>query len=144
MLLVVTIVACIIDHCCINYYVDSSIHTVTTYQLATRMATSISIQSFNASKVEWDSWSRRFDHWLKISTHSEGEHATDKMRAAFCSFTGSDTFKLLYSQYTLKKPEKRMYDALKTKLDAQYGVKRLVLVERYHFYNITSRQMVNH
>ena len=47
----------------------------------------------------------------------------------------SDTFKLLCSLCAPKKPEECMYDALKMKLDAQYGVKRLVLVERYHFYN---------
>ena len=85
--------------------------------------------------MEWDSWSRCFDQWLKISTYAEGEHAANKMRAAFCFFIGSDTFKLLCSLCAPKKPEECTYNALKTKLDAQYGVKRLVLVERYHFYN---------
>ena len=47
----------------------------------------------------------------------------------------SDTFKLLCSLCAPKKPEECMYDTMKMKLDAQYGVKRLVLVERYHFYN---------
>ena len=99
------------------------------------MATSISIELFEASKVEWDSWSRHFDQWLKISTYAEGEHAADKMRTTFCTFIGSNIFKLLCSLCALKKPEECTDDALKTKLDAQYGVKRLVLVEHYHFYS---------
>ena len=96
---------------------------------------SISNEPFNASKVEWDSWSCRFDQWLKISTYAEGEHSIDKMQAAFCTFRGSDAFKLLCDLCALKKPEECTYDSLKTKLDIQYGVKRLVLIERYHFYN---------
>ena len=54
------------------------------------------------------------------------------MRAAFCTFIGSDAFKLLCSLCAPKKPEECTYDALKTKLDAQYRVKKL---ECYHFYN---------
>ena len=91
-------------------------HTATTF-LATRIPTSISIEPFDISKVEWDLWSRRFDQWLKISTYSEGKHATDKMRAAFCIFIGSDAFKLLCSLCAPKKPEECMYSPLKTKLD---------------------------
>ena len=34
-----------------------------------------------------------------------------------------------------KKPEECTYEALKTKLNVQFGVKRLVLVKRYHLYN---------
>ena len=94
----------------------------TTY-LAMRITTSISIELFNASKVEWDLWSCRFDQWLKISTYVEGKHAADKMRAAFCTFIGPDAFKLLCSLCPLKKPEECTYDALKTKLDTQYGVR---------------------
>jgi len=99
------------------------------------MATSVSIEPFDASKVEWDSWSRRFDQWLKISPYAEGENAANKMRAAFCTFIGSDAFKLLCCLCAPNKPEDCGYEDLKAKLDAQYGVKRLVLVERYHFYN---------
>ena len=82
-----------------------------------------------------DSWSCHFDQWLKISTYAKGEHAADKMQAAFCTFIGSDIFKLLCTLCAPKKPEECTYDALKTKLNAQYGVKRLVLVECYHFHN---------
>ena len=57
------------------------------------------------------------------------------MQATFCTFIGSDAFKLLCSLCAPKKPEEFTYDTLKMKLDAQYGVKRLVLVECYHFYN---------
>ena len=99
------------------------------------MATSISIELFDTSKVEWDSWSCRFDQWLQINPFATGEHSTDKKRAAFCTYIGSNAFKLLCTLCALKKPEECTYDALKMKLDAQYGVKRLVLVERYHFYN---------
>ena len=99
------------------------------------MATSVSIELFDASKVEWDSWSQRFDQWLKISPYATGDDSADKMRAAFCTFIGSDTFKLLCSLCAPKKPEECTYDALKTKLNAQYGIKGLVLVECYHFYN---------
>ena len=106
------ILPCIYDHC---------VRSAMIY-LATRMATSISIEPFNASKVEWDSWSRRFDQWLQISPFATGEQ-------------GSNAFKLLCSLCAPKKPEECTYDALKMKLDAQYGVKRLVLVEHYHFYN---------
>ena len=93
------------------------------------------MEPFDASKVEWDSWSRRFDQWLKISLYAEGDQSTNKMQAALCTFIGSDAFKLLCSFCAPKKPEECSYETLKTKLDAQYGVKRLVLVERYHFYN---------
>ena len=72
----------------------------------------ISIESFDASKVEWDSWSYWFNQWLKISTYAEGEHSADKMQAAFCTFIGSDTTTLLCSLCALKKQECR-YDALK-------------------------------
>ena len=57
------------------------------------------------------------------------------MRAVFCTFIGSDTFKMLCNLCALKTPEESTYDALKTKLDTQYGVKKLILVECYHFYN---------
>ena len=103
--------------------------------LATRMATSIPMEPFDASKVEWDSWSHWFDQWLKISPYAEGDQSASKMRAAFYTSIGSDAFKLLCSLCAPNKPEDCSYEALKTKLDAQYGVKRLVLVERYHFYN---------
>ena len=48
--------------------------------------------------------------------------AAEKMRAAFCTFIGSDTFKLLCSLCTPKKPEECQYEDLKKKLDEQYGI----------------------
>ena len=133
--LVITIVVCNPWLCNIVHN-HQYIHSLCGHDiLATRMTTSVSIESFDASKVEWDSWSRRFDQWLKISPYAIGDDSADKMRAAFCTFIGSDAFKLLCSLCAPKKPEECTYDALKTKLDAQYGIKRLVLVERYHFYN---------
>ena len=58
-----------------------------------------------------------------------------KMRATFCTFIGLAAFKLLCSVCSPKKPEECTYDTLKTKMDSQYGVKKLVLEERYCFYS---------
>ena len=117
MLLVVIIVVCNLSLILLTIVVliimYTRLHTATTF-LATRMPTSISIEPFDVSKLEWDSWSRRFDQWLKISTYTEGKHATDKIQAAFCTFIGSDAFKLLYSLCAPKKPEECMYSPLKT------------------------------
>ena len=127
--------ACIIDRCLCCIIIITYTHHVATTYLVTRMATSILIEPFDTLKVEWDSWSRHFDQWLKISPFAEGENAADKMRAAFCTFIGSDAFKLLCSLCAPKKPEECTYDTLKTKLHAQYAVKKLVLVKCYHFNN---------
>ena len=51
------------------------------------------------------------------------------------SLGGSDAIKLLCNLYAPTKLEECMYDALKTMLNVQYGIKRLALVERYHFHN---------
>ena len=56
-----------------------------------------------------------------------GENAKAKKRAAFCTYVGSETFSLLCSLYTPGKPEERTYEALKGKLDKQYGVKNWFL-----------------
>jgi len=82
---------------------------------------SVSIEPFDASKVEWDLWSCRFDQWLKISPYAEGDNATDKMQAVFCTFIGSDAFKLLCSLCTPNIPEDCGY---KAKLNAQYNYKQ--------------------
>ena len=104
------------------------------------MATLPPIEPFDPSKVEWNSWSQRFDQWLKISPYAEGDGSADKTRAAFCTFIGSDSFKLLCSLCTPKKPEECTYETLKAKMDAQYGVKRLVLAERYRFYKCKQQE----
>ena len=89
-----------------------------------RMAAVPPTEVFDSSKVDWNSWSRWFNQWLKISPYDEGENAADKIRAVFCTFIGSDAFaKLLCSLYSPKKPEECTYDALKTKMDSQYGIK---------------------
>ena len=59
-----------------------------------RIATSVSIELFGTSKVEWDSWDCRFDQWLKISPYATSKDSADKMRAASCTFIRSDAFKL--------------------------------------------------
>ena len=98
------------------------------------------IEVFDSSKVDCNSWSRRFDQWLRISPYAEGENAADKMRIAFCTFIGSDAFKLLCSLCAPKKPEECTYNILKTKIDSHYSVKKLVLAERYRFYSFKQRE----
>ena len=89
---------------------------------------------FDSRKDDWDSWSRRFDQWLSISSYATGEDADNKKRAAFCTFIGSETFKLLCTLCAPEKPEESSYKTLKEKLDGQFRVKKLVLAERYRFY----------
>ena len=92
-------------------------------------------ENFNPSKEQWDSWIRRFDQWLLLSSFSTGENADKKKRAAFCTCIGSKTFTLLCSLCAPGKPKESTYEALKEKLDRQLGVKKLVLAERFHFYS---------
>ena len=92
-------------------------------------------ENFNPSKEQWDSWSRRFDQWLLLSSFSTGENADAKKRAAFCTYIGSETFTLLCSLCAPEKPEESDYKTLKEKLDRQFGVKKLVLAERFRFYS---------
>ena len=96
--------------------------------------TSPQFETFNPSKEQWNSWSRRFDQWLLLSPFSTGKNADTKKRAAFCTYVGSETFTLLCSLCAPGKPEDCTYEALKEKLDRQYGVKKLVLAECFRFY----------
>lgn len=93
------------------------------------------LEPFNSSKDDWNAWSRRFEQWLTLSTYSTGDDAPAKKRAAFCTYIDSATFKLLCSLCAPKKPEELTFEQLKAKLDSQYGTKKLVLAERYRFYN---------
>ena len=88
-------------------------------------------ETFNPSKEQWNSWSRHFDQWLLLSPFSTGENADMKKRAAFCTYIGSKTFTLLCSLCAPGKLEDCTYEVLKEKLDRQYGVKKLVLAERF-------------
>ena len=97
--------------------------------------TSPQFETFNPSKEQWNSWSRRFDQWLLLSSFSGGYNAEAKKRAAFCTYIGSETFTLLCSLCAPGKPKDKTYEELKEKLDKQYGVKKLVLAERYRFYS---------
>ena len=92
------------------------------------------IELFDSRKDEWDAWSRRFDQWLSISPYAAGDDANDKKRAAFCTFIGSETFKLLCTLCALRKPEECSYAVLKEKLNKRFGTKKLVLAECYRFY----------
>ena len=92
-------------------------------------------ENFNPPKEQWDSWIRRFDQWLLLSSFSTGENADIKKRAAFCTYIGSETITLLCSLCAPGKPEESTYEALKEKLDRQFGVKKLVLAERFRFYS---------
>ena len=62
------------------------------------------------------------------------DDAKAKKRAAFCTYIDSATFKLLCSFCAPRKPEELNLEELQSKLDAQFGTKRLVLAERYRFY----------
>ena len=80
------------------------------------MAESGQMEKFDSKRDEWDSWSRRFDQWLSISSYATGNNAADKKRAVFCTLIGSDlTFKLLCTLCTPKRPEEETYDDLRTK-----------------------------
>ena len=70
-------------------------------------------ETFNPSKEQWNSWSRRFDQWLLLSSFSGGDNAEAKKRAAFCTYSGSETFTLLCSFCAPGKPEDKTYEALK-------------------------------
>ena len=107
-----------------------------------RMATPSTplLEPFNSSKDDWNAWSRRFEQWLTLSSYSTGNNAPTKKRAAFCTYIDSATFKLLCSLCAPKKPEELTFDQLKAKLDSQYGTKKLVLAERYQFYNCKQRE----
>ena len=98
------------------------------------MASQGQIELFDSRKDEWDAWSRRFDQWLSISPYAAGDDANNKKRAAFCTFIGSETFKLLCTLCAPRKPEECSYAVLKDKLNKQFGTKKLVLAERYRFY----------
>ena len=98
------------------------------------MATVPVLEPFNSTKDDWNAWSRRFEQWLTLSDYSTGENAAAKKRAAFCTYINTATFKLLCSFCAPNKPEELNFEALKAKLDAQYGTKKIVLAERYRFY----------
>ena len=70
-----------------------------------------------------------------------GKKANMKKRAAFCMYIGSETFTLLCSLCAPWKPEEGTYESLKEKLDQQYGVKKLVLVECYCIYSYKQSKM---
>ena len=70
-----------------------------------RMASQGQIELFHSRKDEWDSWSGRFDQWLSMGSYATGGNADNKKRAAFCTFIGSETFKLLCTLCTPKKPD---------------------------------------
>jgi len=91
--------------------------------------------TFNLTKDEWNTWSHRFKQWLLLSPFSSGKDAETKKQAAFCTYVGSSTFKLLFFLCTLGKPEDGTYTSLKEKLDKQCTVKRLVLAECHWFYS---------
>ena len=110
-------------------------------KLATRMATTApQLEPFNSRKDDWNSWSRRFKQWLTLSSYSTGEGSEAKQRAAFCTYIDSSTFKLLCSLCAPNKPEELSLEQLLTKLDAQFGTRKLVLAERYRFYSYKQQE----
>ena len=91
------------------------------------------IESFNFTIDELDSQSCQFNQWLVISPYSQEEQTAHKSKAAFCTYIGSETFRLLCSLCALTKPEECTYKELHEKMDAHSGSKHLVLVERFRF-----------
>ena len=89
---------------------------------------------FNSKKDEWDTWSCYFDQWLSISPYATVDDADTKKCTAFCTFIGSETFKLLCTLCVPAKLEECSYETLKTKLNSQFGVEKLVFAKRYRFY----------
>ena len=73
------------------------------------MASLSQIETFDPKKDDWDSWSRRFVQWFSISPYATGEGADDKKHAAFCTFIGLKTFKLLCTLCAQAKPEESPY-----------------------------------
>ena len=100
-----------------------------------RVAAAPPIDPFHLQTDDWNSWSRHFEQWLILSPYSSGEGSDAKKRAALCTCIDSPTFKLLCSLCTPTKLEELTFKQLKAKLDAQYGITKLVLTERYRFYN---------
>ena len=101
-----------------------------------RMATTTpQLGAFNSRKDDWNSWSRRLKQWLMLSSYAIGDDAEAKKRAAFCTYIDSATFKLLCNRCALSKPEEVTFKQLQSKLDGQFGMKKLVLAQRYQFYS---------
>ena len=94
-------------------------------------ATTPQLEAFNSRKDDWNSWSRRFKQWLTLSTYATGDDAEEKKRAAFCTYIDSATFKLLCSLCAPSKLEELTFEQLQSKLDGQFGTKKLVLAEHY-------------
>ena len=104
------------------------------------MATAPLLEPFHSNRDDWNAWSRRFEQWLTLSTYSTGEDTEVKKHAAFCTYIDTATFKLLCSLCAPKKPEELPFEQLKAKLNSQYGTKKIVLAERYRFYNYKQRE----
>ena len=102
-----------------------------------RMATAPPINTFDLRIDDWNLWSRFFEQWLTLSPYTTGEGSEAKQCAALCTYIDSSTFKLPCS---LCAPEELTFAQLKAKLDGQYGTKKLVLAERYRFYNYKQQE----
>ena len=72
--------------------------------------------------------------------YSNGKDSETKKHAAFCMYIDIAIFKLLCSLYVPKNLEKLPFEQLKVKLDSQYGTKKIVLAERYQFYNYKQQE----
>ena len=135
---IIIVIACIMLFCILVYTVliDESNDGITqNMTLAMRMATAPLLEMFNSSKDDWNAWSRRFGQLLTLSSYSTSDDTAAKKLAAFCTYIDSATFKPLCSLCAPRKPEVLPFKELKAKLDSQYGTKKLVLTERYRFYN---------
>ena len=75
-----------------------------------------------------NSWIRRFDQWLLLSSFSPVEKMLTQREQLFVLI-------LVPKLSHFYVPKESTYEALKEKLDRQFGVKKLVLAERFRFYS---------
>ena len=87
------------------------------------MADSGQMEKFDSECDEWNSWSVILMNGCQSVLYATGDNAANKKRAVFCTLIGSHTFKLFCMP---KHPEEEVYGDLRTKLNKQFGVKKLV------------------
>ena len=106
------------------------VRTQSIQQLATRMATLGSIESFNPSLEDWNAYSERFEQYV-IANESKDEK---KIVATFLTTIGSKTYNVLRDLLAPEKPSAVKFEDLVKTLRDHYEPKPIVIVERFHFH----------
>ena len=112
---------------CVLY---SSTTNPSTQQLATRMATLGSIESFRPGSEDWNAYSERFDQYI-IANDIKDEK---KIVATFLTTIGSKTYNLLRDLLAPTKPSEVKFTALVKTLRDHYEPKPIGIAERFHFH----------